>query len=177
MKDRLEQKIRDNKQEFDFLEPDAHLWDNISGQLETENATRDYSWLWKVAALVFLISTISLLFIRDFSGEEPSEQFLSDNEGYNSELIEVESYYVQLIAEKRKEIIESDVQNAELLAEIDVLDSMYSELKTDLKKNHEDTRLMNAMIRNLQLRVEILNRQINILEHIQTVKENENISI
>ncbi|MEQ6119151.1 hypothetical protein [Reichenbachiella sp. MALMAid0571] len=176
MKDRLEEFIKENREGFDAEIPRSDLWSSIESKLEKKENHFDFSWLWKVAALVFLASTIALLFKGNLVDEEPSENELSSN-GYNSELVEVENYYTQLISDKKQEILSYDINNPELLNDINGLDSMYSELKSNLKVNQEDDRLISAMIMNLQLRVDILNKQLNILKNIKEIERNEKINI
>jgi len=176
MKDRLEEFVKENREGFDSEVPRSDLWSEIESELEKKETHFDYSWLWKVAALVFLASTIALLFKGNITDDDlPSDQ-LSSN-GYNSELVEVESYYTQLISEKKQEIQSYEIKDIELLSDINGLDSMYAELKSNLKVNQKDGRLISAMIKNLQLRVDILNQQLNILENIKNIEHNEKISI
>ena len=55
-----------------------------------------------------------------------------------------------------------------------MLDSMYAVLKKDLNKGNEDV-IADAMILNLRLRIEILNKQLSIIQAIEDSK-NENIT-
>ncbi|MFT7032990.1 MAG: hypothetical protein ACJA2S_001491 [Cyclobacteriaceae bacterium] len=176
MKDNLEKFFSENKNEFDSLEPKNALWSKIESNLEEREKSYDYSWAWKVAAVLFLISTLVLLFRNDKLEVEQVEEEVSSNEGYNSQLIEVEGYYTKMISTKKKEIAKYNISNPELLVDSN-LDSMYTDLKNNLKINQKDDRLINAMIRNLQLRVDILNRQLNILEQIKMIKEDEKVSV
>ena len=116
------------------------------------------------------------MFKGNIVDEDFPETQLSSN-GYNSELVEVESYYTQLISDKKREIQTFEIDDPELLNDINGLDSMYLELKGNLKVNQKDGRLISAMIMNLQLRVDILNKQLNILENIKNIEHNEKISI
>jgi hypothetical protein len=51
-------------------------------------------------------------------------------------------------------------------------------LKKELKSFQYNEKLMDAVIRNLQLRVEILNQQISLLQRIQQKKaQEETVSI
>ena len=176
MKDRLEKFVKENREGFDTEVPRSDLWNNIESELEKNGTHFDYSWLWKVAALVFLASTIALFFKGSIAVEDLPDNQLSSN-GYNSELVEVENYYTQLISDKKREIQAFEIDDPELLNDINGLDSMYTELKSNLKVNQKDGRLISAMIMNLQLRVDILNKQLNILENIKNIEHNEKISI
>ncbi|MFY0652922.1 MAG: hypothetical protein JXQ96_12845 [Cyclobacteriaceae bacterium] len=177
MKDNLEEFVKSKRTEFDAELPSSNLWSNIEAELPKSQTTNDLSWVWKVAAVLFLISTTYLIFERETSSPVVTATETLEGDGYSDELHEVEGYYSQLIAAKKKEIQSYDISNEELLGDIHSLDSMYLELKNDLKVNQMDDRLINAMIRNLQLRVDILNKQLNILEQIKKVENHEELSI
>ena len=91
------------------------------------------------------------------------------------DLLEAESFYTSLIDQKSKEI---DVKSRkygleeEFHAEIEVLDSLYLTLKNDLKFGNEEV-LVDAMILNLQLRIEILNQQLSIIQSIENRQKDE----
>lgn len=184
MKDNLEDFIKSHRQEFDDLEPRADTWSKIQKDLNQKAQKKDYSWIWKVAAAVFLCLTVVLAIERNISSDFRQVAEVSDPNLAKSaaaELMEVENYYTQLISQKREEIEsvldESGLVDNELLEDMDQLDVMYVRLKEDLKQNQNDERLINAMIRNLQLRVEILNKQLRILERISKHEEDEKISV
>lgn len=182
MKDNLEDFIRAHRQEFDDLEPRPETWQKISQSIGQEKK-RDYTWIWKVAAAVFLCLSVGLAIERSVNMETTTLVSAEDqsNAPLSSELNEVESYYTQLINKKRVEIelvIErKGLGDVELLKDMEQLDAMYLKLKRDLKRNQNDERLINAMIQNLQLRVEILNKQLKILERIRKQEEDEKISV
>lgn len=177
MKDRLEEIVRSNRADFDTEVPRDGLWAEIEANLDKDVGRRDFGWVWKVAAVLFLISTLVLLFKNEPRQDAPANNSIALYDGYSDELVEVENYYTKLIASKKEEIMRYDGQNTQLLTDINSLDSMYTELKNDLQVNKNDDRLISAMIRNLQLRVGILNKQIRILENIKKVENNEKISI
>ena len=64
----------------------------------------------------------------------------------------------------------------DLLVEIDQLDSTYQMLKSAADGGQSE-KIIDAMVLNLQMRIDILNQQLEVLEKIKTIKENENISI
>ena len=59
--DRLESFVKENRHEFDQLEPSDRMWEAISGQLneEPKRKIRKFSWM-KIAAVVVL----ALAFLR-----------------------------------------------------------------------------------------------------------------
>ncbi|MBU2913553.1 MULTISPECIES: hypothetical protein [Reichenbachiella] len=184
MKDKLEDFIREQRDEFDDLEPSEALWRGIAGKLdgsETKSKQSDrYMWLWKVAAVVFVCLSIGLLSERYWTSGV-SEEIVAVEEEPSEDIERVERYYSQLIAERRAEIIivmkQTDIVDDQLLHDLDDLDQMYQELKMDLAQNQNNEKVINAMIRNLQLRVEILNKQLKILDQLIKYEENEAINI
>ena len=61
---------------------------------------------------------------------------------------------------------------SDFLYEIDLLDSMYVVLKQDMKNGNKEN-LADAMILNLQLRIEVLNQQLRIIQSIENKQKDE----
>ncbi|WP_422359891.1 hypothetical protein [Reichenbachiella sp.] len=182
MKDRLEDFIKSHRADFDDLEPREHTWAKIQNELQSNDQKKDYTWLWKAAAVVFLCISVGLAVERTMSTDfEAVAEVNQSQKSRSAELREVEGYYTQLISQKRSEIKsvidKKGLTDVELLKDMEQLDSMYAKLKKDLKRNQNDERLINAMIQNLQLRVEILNKQLRILERISKQEQDEKISV
>lgn len=160
MGDQLEQFISENKEAFNDIPPSDHVWRNIDRGLRKKDR-----WLqlaWRVAAVLFLGSTIYLL-------AERSVNRVHEGPTFSEEFQQAEDYYTQLINLRREEIKErlTPEQLDTFLEEIDQLDLLYDELKKTYKTNAASERLLDAMINNLQLRLNILNKQLEILENIK----------
>lgn len=159
MGDPFEKFVIQNREAFNDSEPSHELWGRI--QQEIQPKKRNRSIVWKLAAMLFLAANIYL--IQDkYSGSKVVH--------LSSEFKEAENYYLTLINQKKQEIARSlDPDEEELfLHEIDELDSMYFNLKNNYQYKTSNERVLDAMINNLQLRLEILNRQIEILENIKS---------
>ena len=170
MGDQLEKFIMENREAFDGSAPGEGAWKSIDRRLNKKHS--NWPAVWKIAAMLFMASTIYLMIDR--SQQETSEgPFLSE------EFTQAENYYVSLIAQRRQAVIEqlSPEQQKEFLTEIDHLDAMYSELKKTYQTNAFDDRIPDAMINNLQLRLDILNKQLDILQHIKNQNDENDISI
>ena len=135
------------------------------------------SYLWRMAA-AFLIVIIATLWIQ-FKLMNPSEgqdgisetEQQSTLENINPELLEAELYYEQVINMKKNEVAKYDLVSYGLQEDfkydIELLDSAYSEIKQEMLEGKSNELLVNAMINNLQQRMEILNRQLEILRSLQ----------
>ncbi|MCC2548381.1 hypothetical protein LJY25_18185 [Hymenobacter sp. BT175] len=84
----------------------------------------------------------------------------------------MEAYYATQIGEKQQELQQLDQEPqggsaAEWRNELSSLDSAYNQLKTELYRNPEPTVVLDAMNRNLQIRLDILNQQLRSRERVQ----------
>ncbi len=84
----------------------------------------------------------------------------------------METYYATQIGEKQQELQQLDRapqggSTAEWRHELASLDSAYNQLKTELYRNPEPTVVLDAMNRNLQIRLDILNQQLRSRERVQ----------
>lgn len=170
MGDKLEQFIQNNQHRLDTEEPGERIWEKIDGDLRVKpESKRSWQVYWKVAAMVFLVSTVVLL-IDKFNPEKVSET------AELSEFIQAENFYTSLIAERKVQIETYDSHGSlyrEFLDDMNELDDLYLELRASFEHTHGDQKLMDAMISNLRLRMKILDRQIEILERINDFEENE----
>lgn len=176
MDDSLEKFIKSHREDLDDKSPRKDLWSDIESQINIETKQRKL-WnptvYWRAAAVILLLISSWLVFDKvNQNADNNSEVAIS-----NPQLFEAESYYVSLIAQKSEEIKvmseKYDFGN-DFLYEIDRLDSMYSMLKQDMSTGDEEN-IVDAMILNLQLRIEILNQQLNIIQSIENTQEDETV--
>jgi hypothetical protein len=178
--DNLEKFIQENREQFDNLEPGEGLWNNISHRLSPNRTSGQllHHWIWKAASFVLFAAVLGLLIERQFrqpkeiAGNLPKEQKI--------EFKQVEEYYTSLIISKRAEIRHYLQANPsfrnEFTDDISQLDSMYSILKVKLSDNYNE-KIVDAMIVNLQMRIQILNQQLSILQKIKNSQQNEKSNI
>lgn len=190
MENRLEDFIRGNRQAFDDQEPSDKLWQKIQQDL-TQNTTTPVrqtktvpiSRVWQVAAGFTILLLFSLGLQRQFLQPETTEVLAETQEEeiykINPELAETEQFYIQQINLKREEIRQYNFKDKEFEQDLQALEKLYDQLKTDLVQSNNSEQVLSAMIQNLQLRADILNRQIELLKQIQHFKnanDNEQVS-
>ncbi len=167
-KDHLEKFILEHRNEFDSDIPSEHLWEKMSGKITPGN---NYSWIWKAAAILFFGLSTYLLVDRI----EQENSTLVSNE--IMEFINAETYYNSMIKVRREEleiyIGKDSPYFIEFSADIAELDSIYSQLKHEFDLNNDDF-VMEAMIKNLQLRIEVMDRQMQIIQKVQKLNKNKN---
>jgi hypothetical protein len=201
--DSLEDFVKTNKEAFSDKNPPISLWDNINTQLgptqfsvQNNNADKKQklvpiSYMWRMAAafLVLITATVWIQY-KIFNAPEESNKFsdeLAQNkdatlEGIDPELLDAERYYESMIDMRKNELANYDLVSLGLQDEfkydINLLDSAYSEIKEEILQGNTNDMLVNAMIDNLQQRMEILNRQLEILKNLHNKEtQNENTII
>ena len=174
-KDRLERFVRDNRDGFDAFLPQDSLWGRIESsipsapaepQKKVKRLTNHY-FDWRIAAGVLLALGVGYLFYLN------NEYGVTRDPGV---ALKVPAYarefnqYNTMIDEKRSEILKLASNNPELYkdfsADLKSLEVSYQNLKSDLGNAPNQEALIRAMIENLQYQVDLLNRQLNILQRI-----------
>ena len=170
MSDRLEEFVKQHREQFDLHEPDPSVWLKIKPAVPLQKERRPMRWL-RIAAAVAII----------FAGFGAGIYFLSGGQArqelYGSELYqeirETEDYYSQLVSERYREVetyLASDPAAKEMLdADMAELDQVYEELREDLNDNASNPEVIEAMILNYRVKLEILE---DLLDQLKA-KENQ----
>ena len=181
MSDRLEDFVRQNREQFDLREPDPSVWLKINpANTPVAKERRPMRWL-RVAAAVAMIFAGSTAGIYFLTGEK------AETDQYSSELYmeiqETEQYYSQMVNQRYDELKPLLVNNpvAEEMLSLDMteLDEVYSELKEDLKDNASNPEVIEAMILNYRVKLEILEDLLNQLKEKenQDYEKDESVSL
>ncbi|MHC1733726.1 MAG: hypothetical protein AB9888_17055 [Bacteroidales bacterium] len=171
---RLEDIIRSNRSEFDDREPSDGHFERFSFKLATRlhagKAKRSILPYILKAAVVTLLVTLSSLWTFDHFVRPNLKKTMSLSE-VSPEYREVESYYVQQVNFMENEFTALDLTNPEqkevLMNEMASMDSVYTELKKELKANPNDQRIIDAMIKHYQTKIEVMSY---ILEQLREIK-------
>ena len=172
LEDRLERFVKQNRGQFDDEEPNELVWNRINERLavKPDVKVRQLVW-WRAAAVIFFVCSIGLLF-RDglFSTHQ--------NEVADDPFIQTEHYYASQIADK-EQLIQLYLVNypgleVEFKNDLGQLDDIYIQLKEDYIINNSEV-VLDALIMNLQSRIDLLNRQLNIIKSINQKEDEINI--
>lgn len=188
----LEQLIQNNRETFNDCEVPAGLWDKIDKSLGKENIKKleldeivikfkkssiSKLKIWAMAASVLLvISYLSIFYINNQS--ESTEQIIAEvAPQYGDKMIQ----YTSLIESKRVEIKQIETHDPEMYkefaSEIEKLNKDYKNLRTELSQTPNQEDLVKAMVQNLQVQLDILNRQLMIIEKVKQYQKNPMKSI
>jgi hypothetical protein len=171
MSDRLEDFVKQQREQFDLREPDPSIWLKINpANVPVVRERKSMRWL-RVAAAVAMIfagSTAGIYFLTGQKAE--TDQFASE---LYQEIHETEQYYSQMVSQRYDELkpflMENPGAEEMLNADMEELDEVYLELKEDLKDNVANPEVIEAMILNYRVKLEVLEDLLNQLKE----KENQ----
>lgn len=163
--DRLEDFIKDNRDEFDFRTPSAEVWDKITVNTKARKVItlKTYFLRASVILAVVALGTFGFWQVNSIA----NKQMAKNADPELLELMEAEAFYAQQVDVKLKEIQKCYYTFPELKDEIEndltELEEMYRDLKTDLKENISNKSVIEAMIENNRFRMKLCE---NVLEQI-----------
>ncbi|HMU46172.1 MAG TPA: hypothetical protein PKC72_07390 [Chitinophagaceae bacterium] len=188
MSDKLKQFIDQNRDNFDSTEPDPQLFnsilDGIEGKKET-GKTLVVSMRQVAAAVVAIIALSAILYFifrtKEAPGMVQTNPGTPQDEEYVSKIADPIyakqiDHFQELIGFQQSELKQLKNEYPQLyhqfVNDIDELDSSYQKLKLKLANNPNRELLLEAMIQNLQLQSELLNRQLIIIKEIKQKSKN-----
>ena len=198
-KTKLERFIRDNREDFDHHEVPAGLWAKIDKSLgedlienqsdgspvdnpEMHNQTTvkiitNWKKIWAIAAsIALLIGCFSVFYFKN--SPESTEQIVAEvAPQYNDKMVQ----YASLIETKREEIREIETHDPvlykEFATEIEKLNQDYQNLREELPQTPNQGELVEAMIQNLRVQLDILNRQLIIIQKVKEYQKSPTKSV
>ncbi|WP_319500744.1 hypothetical protein [uncultured Draconibacterium sp.] len=162
-KNRLEEFIKTNREEFDFRTPSPEVWDKIDAATKTTKVVPLRHYFIRAAAVaVILIATGVVLWQSNLN----SPTRLAENADPElKELIEAEAFYSHQVNQKLKEIQKCYYTFPELKHEVETdlneLEGMYQLLKNDLEENISNKSVIEAMIENNRYRLQLCDDVLN----------------
>jgi cytoskeletal protein RodZ len=171
--DKLEQFIKDKKSDFDSEFSPENSWSKIESKI-SKKKHRNNNSIWMMAASIALLLSLGwLIFDRAQLTDKIYElENLSVN---NKPYSEIEKFYQQDIYEKTA-LVNQISSNTNIKVDTDLrsLNKKYEGLKTKVKEQGGHPQLVNAMIRNLQTQIKILEQQLTILQDLEEFTHNKN---
>lgn len=178
--DKLEEHIRKNREDLDRYSPSKTVWKNIDRQINKK--VFPLRKVLSVAAMfVVILATSVLLFkngllTRIITG---SEYGTANDVQVNSQIKETELYYNNLFNSLYREATPMLTGNPEIREEftsdISHLDSIYIEIKRDLKDNVANQDVVEALIQNYRTKIRLLEEMLIVLKENDINPEKENL--
>jgi hypothetical protein len=172
--DQLEDFIRENRDQFDTLEPAPDMWGRIQKAQEKPTIKPWRSITAKAAAVaaIFMLGYLFSLWI----GQQGSQELLTEEAVETTpEIImfkEARIYYSSLISDREKQLFDLTADNKQLQEEIKEefmqLDHSFKSLENDLTDQVAGEEILEAMIQHYRLKLDMLE---DILSQIKSVDE------
>lgn len=165
--DKLEEHVRKNREALDRYNPPSGTWRRIR-KLIFIKKPNPLRLVVSIAAMLAIIIASATLFLKH-------DNFLSGNwititnslSDQNPQLKETEIYYNNLVFSLYNKVnpllaANPDIRN-ELFTDISHLDSVYVEIRKDLKDNVSNQEVIDALIQNYRIKIELLEEMLEIL--------------
>ncbi|TXD47285.1 hypothetical protein [Polaribacter sp. IC073] len=170
MEDKLHPFFSNN--EFDFKEPKTGHLERFERKLNAPKQNQKTSWTWlSIAASVVLIFGFGL-----GSNHQKRQIDLAD---ISPKMEEVQNYFVSTIHQEIKTLeknrsleTETIIENA--LEELEELEDNYKVFVKELTKNGKHRRVISAMIKNYQRRLDILDKTLKQIDQIKKPNRTQN---
>jgi hypothetical protein len=157
MKNNLEEFIRSNRAAFNDQEPSSNVWRRVRHGLFGVAESKILMY-WRAAAIFFMALSALLVY--------PKLSETREKKVVMNEFNDVESFYVREISSKL-EMIE-DFTDGEFLNgytnDFKQLEAMYEVLKDEMR-TRPSKKVKDALVLNLLVRMDLLNRQLEKLEN------------
>jgi hypothetical protein len=186
--DKFEKYILSQKEGLDSETPQDQIWERISAKLDEQQGKQKQvrlvpiTRLWQVAAVFVGIIVCMVGFQihyntqlnKHLASNSSTEKNIAPNlDNLTPELAEAEQFYFMQINEKRKELqkyTEGGKADGEIDKYLSELDVAYKDLKNELSVNNNE-QVMSELIRNLQIRIDLLNQQLEVLKQIEKIRQ------
>lgn len=170
----LEEYVKAHKREFDDREPSELLWSRIDQALDKEKIKKPVRMrLWLgIAASLILVATIT--FISTYHNHSNELQIADINPVYAKK----EMHFASLIEEKKDSLQVYAKQNPALYAQfssdLGKLGADYERLKKELQNSPNQKVVVKAMVKNLEMQLQVITQQLMIINEVnQYKKENQ----
>ena len=175
----LEEQIRQQRMLLDGEQPRAGHEERFRQKLDRVPVRRmNLRYSLQIAASVAVLIASGIFIIRmNKSGEKQAVNEIP------AVIHEADAYFASQVDTRFDQIREFDFLQSEektlLLDELKELENHHEQLMTDLKANPDDERVINALIRHYQMKLEVMDQIIQQLNQIKNtnITSNENTDI
>jgi hypothetical protein len=175
MSNKLEGFVKDNKKAFEEKGPSNQLWERISAELdrkEQKKSIKIYQWMSIAAILV-----ISLGAYLTYSFQQVNRTI--DVADVSKSFGKKEVHLASLIEEKKDSLQVYAKDNPELynkfMSDVSKLNNDYEDLKKQLQTSPNSQVVVRAMMKNLDIQLQVLNQQLMIINQVNQYKKENSI--
>lgn len=169
MQDKLKQFVEDNRDEFEVHQPREHLWDGVDERLQQGRKGTRWQRL-AIAASVLLAVTCGAWFFVASRQTPPAATVAMP-----PSIKDAEVYFTSIVQMKDAELEQYCMPQPQLCREFEsdmaALSEAYRQLKTEYAAAADKEMILQAMTANLQMQVQLISRQLQIMESVKQKKE------
>ena len=171
----IEEYIKANKKDFDVASPSGDLWAKIEGGLNTAEVKKPLKlrfWLGIAASLILIAASIFTYTYHNFSKEV-------DIADVNLQYAKKEMRFASLIEQKKDSLMVFAKDNPDLYhqfsKDLTDLGEDYEKLKQELQTSPNQKLVVKAMVRNLEIQLQVINQQLSIINEVDQYKKENRI--
>lgn len=171
----IETYIREHRKAFDVETPSDQVWSRIEAALDSDKTKKPRSFtLWLgIAASLFVVISVAFL----YSSRKADRQL--DIADINAVYARKEMRFASLIEEKRDSLQgfakRDPVLYARFCDDLNKLDGEYERLKFELQNSPNQKVVVKAMVKNLELQLQVIKQQLSIFNEVKRYKEENRI--
>lgn len=177
--DQLEDFIRENRDQFDTLEPSPDMWGRIQ-KAQKKPTIKPWRSITAKAAAVAAIFMLGYLFSLWMGHQGPSELLTEETTETTPELImfkEARIYYSSLISDREQQLFHLTADNKQLQEEIKEefmhLDRSFKSLENDLSDQVAGEEILEAMIQHYRLKLDMLEDMLSQIKSVDIIEKKE----
>lgn len=171
MNNKLTEFIKENKKAFEVEGPSLALWNRIDSELikqqKSKSRIKRYYWM-KAAALLLLTVSVFILYRRN---QNLPVKIADVNFAAKQKAVQ----FAHQIKEKKDSLagfIQSDPElYAKFNNDLNLLANDYEKLKKQMQSSPNKATLVRAMLKNLELQLQVLNQQLIIFNQVEEYKK------
>ena len=173
MSKQLDDFIKENKKEFDTDRPSGDLWSKIELELDKKKKKDPIKLRWWLSIAASVIILLGVGFFTLMPGKNDRMSVADVNPVYAKKEVK----FCSLIEQKRDSLQIFAVTNPELYQQFDAdlkkLNKTYEGLRKDLATSPNQQLVVKAMIKNLEIQLQLVSQQLSIISEVsQYNKEN-----
>lgn len=174
MKNKLEGFVRDHKKEFEVKGPSDALWNKIAAELDKKPVKKTFSLYQWMSIAAMLVLTVGVYFGYQYRKMNAEIMVADINPGLGKK----EVRFTSLIEEKRDSLLIFADADPELykkfMTDMGKLDKDYQELKKQLQTSPNRAVVGKAMMKNLEIQLQMISQQLYIINQVNQYKKEEN---
>ncbi|HMR93451.1 MAG TPA: hypothetical protein PKC69_14105 [Chitinophagaceae bacterium] len=189
MNDPLKHFIRDNRKAFDDEMPGHEVWSSIHRQISKQKNAKRFTlydiYKWSAVAAILCVALTCTYFFWIKNNNPARQQQAEATRQQQQKTADIDALAPEFAARFRQMYRSIEEQQAALktaatgepelyrqfATDLALLDSTYAALKEKLKQSPNEERVISAMLYNLQLQAELLQKQQQILSEYNNTKK------